>query len=246
LALLGLNQLVSVPVIIGMWAGSLVVSGIMILLMPRVIPKGDGSLEHSAIGSTGPSSYLRNINEGYRYVRQSSFLKWMAVAAFLLAILLNFIVYQNSQIFIDRLVSQVAISNFVALVSVISNLIMLPIQLFFLSRIVARLGLGNANLIFPIGSVGVAGLLLLPVQTLIGGIVYLYRTTFRTAFRNTLDNLLYNAVPLSVKGRARAFIGGLIVPFGSLCGGLILLATPESIRNVLSPIPLLSIPIFIL
>jgi CRP/FNR family cyclic AMP-dependent transcriptional regulator len=48
------------------------------------------------------------------------------------------------------------------------------------------------------------------------------RTTFRTTLRNPMDSLLYNAVPLRVKGRARAFIGGLVVPIGSLVGGLLL------------------------
>ena len=49
------------------------------------------------------------------------------------------------------------------------------------------------------------------------------KTTFRTTFRNPVDNLLYNAVPLRVKGRARAFIGGLVVPLGALTGGVLLL-----------------------
>jgi hypothetical protein len=53
---------------------------------------------------------------------------------------------------------------------------------------------------------------------------YFQRTAFRTSFQAIIDGLLYNAVPLRVKGRARAFIGGVISPLGALMGSVVLLA----------------------
>ncbi|MBN1935770.1 MAG: HEAT repeat domain-containing protein, partial [Anaerolineae bacterium] len=78
-------------------------------------------------------------------------------------------------------------------------------------------------LIFPLGA-GLAslGLILTPGLST-ASLGQLARTTLRTTFRNPIDNLLYNAVPLRVKGRARAFIGGAVVPVGEFIGGLLLL-----------------------
>jgi len=53
-----------------------------------------------------------------------------------------------------------------------------------------------------------------------------------------IDGLLYNAVPLRVKGRARGFVNGLVVPIGSLVGGLLLLlplvATPWFVPGLIA------------
>ena len=50
------------------------------------------------------------------------------------------------------------------------------------------------------------------------------RNVLLPALRSPIDSLLYNAVPLRVKGRVRAFIGGIMVPFGALIGGVLLYA----------------------
>ena len=124
------------------------------------------------------------------------------------------------------------ISNFIGLVSGITNLIALPIQLFLLSRLIGWLGLGNTHLIYPAGTAAISGGLIFAPNLFSAALGYFDRTTFRTAFRNTTENLLYNAVPLRVKGRARAFIGGLLLPVGSIIGGLLLLDAAHTRRLV--------------
>src|SRR3954453_2826528 len=105
----------------------------------------------------------------------------------------------------------------------VGNLIVLPIQLFLLSRIINRSGMGNAALIYPGSDLLACGALLIAPGLSTAAISHVDRNVLLPALRSPIDSLLYNAVPLRVKGRVRAFIGGIMVPFGALIGGVLLL-----------------------
>ncbi len=222
-----LNRFFSPAGIIFIWLIMLVIAALTAWLMPYLLKEqtteGDKA-GYAGLSPVAPStSYLNNIRAGFRYVYQSSFLRWLALAALLTFILLQLINYQALQILRNELQTTEDISNFIGRLNAIGNLIALPLQLFLLNRLIGRIGLGSTSLIFPTGTLAVSGALALVQNIPTAALGYVNRTTFRTTFRNPIDNLLYNAVPLRVKGRARAFIVGLIVPVGSLIGGLLLL-----------------------
>ena len=228
-----LNQTIGSDNIIILWSSMFVLIALFAALMPWLLRKTRASDEVSVLGaSTHPatnirSSFWRNIREGNRYVLKSSFLRWMALSTFVLIVLFAFLEYQVGKTLQLTFGSTEAISNFVGVLTSAANLIMLPVQLFLLSRIVNWLGLADANLIFPFGTLIITGsFVLFPGQLAVAALGQFDYTTFRTAFRNTIDNLLYNAVSLRVKGRARAFINGLVDPLGSLVGGSLLLLVP--------------------
>lgn len=224
--------------IILIWLATLVVAGALAWFMPQLLHwlgKTDDYVESPAgLGGaeTGPISYRENIREGFRYVAQAPFLRWLALAALLTFVLLPLINYQSLQILEGQYQSKEAISNFIARLNVVGNVIALPIQLFVLNRVITRLGLGNTSLIFPLSTLAISSTLIFFRTVPAAALGYLNGTVLRTTFRNPVDNLLYNAIPLRIKGRARAFIVGLVVPLGGLLGGLLLLAPavqlPES------------------
>ena len=213
------------PVIILIWLVTLVAAGLITWFMPtllRLTGRSDSPPE-AISASTDNASYLDNIREGYRYVTQAPFLRWLALAALLTFVLLPLINYQSLQILESQYQSKEAISNFIARLNVIGNVIALPIQLFVLNRVITGLGLGNTSLIFPACTLAVSSTLIFFRTIPAAALGYLNGSVLRTTFRNPVDNLLYNAIPLRIKGRARAFIVGLVVPLGGLLGGLLLL-----------------------
>jgi HEAT repeat protein len=223
-----LNHLLSPGGIIVLWLAAAVATALLTWLMPYLLGdrrrKAEGQPRTPGIQ---PSKFdvqrsVANVREGFRYVSQSPFLRWMALATLSLMILLAFVNYQTGKVLLARLNTVERISNFTGLLNGLSNLIALPFQLFLLSRLIGRMGLGNAAMIFPATTLVTCGGLIAAPGILTAGLGHLDRTTFRTTLRNPMDSLLYNAVPLRVKGRARAFIGGLVVPIGSLIGGLLL------------------------
>lgn len=215
------------------WAGALLTIALIAWLMPRLLrEKKDGQPGYAASAplTSDPqrSSFTRNIREGYHYVSQSPFLRWMAVSTLFMMLLFALLEYYTSYIFTlpASFSSGEELSGFLGRLSSWTSLILLPFQLFLFSRLVGRMGLGNANLIFPTGTLAICGALAGWPRVSTSALGYLDRKVFRSVFRNPPDNLLYNAVPLRVKGRARAFIGGLIAPIGSLIGGGLLLLLP--------------------
>lgn len=228
-----LNQHLAPVGIIGLWMGALVVMALLVWLMPRLLHEKTAPTAITITASLGSAprtlarpSARENLREGSAYVRQSVFLRWMAVSTLIFTVLLALINYRTSSILLGELKTTTAMADFIGVVSGITNLIALPIQLFLVGRLIGWFGLGNANLIFPAGTMLISGSLIFFPRLASAALGYFNRTTFRTAFRNSTENLLYNAVPLRVKGRARAFISGLIVPVGAMLGGAILLLTP--------------------
>jgi CRP/FNR family cyclic AMP-dependent transcriptional regulator len=218
--------------IIIVWAAMLTIAASVIWVMPRILREENRMAVASPdyftprAGTTASKSHLShldNIREGYHYVSQSSFLRWMALSTLLIMTLFALLNYEASRIIRDTFQTTQNISNFTGLLTGVANLVMLPVQLFLLSRIIGRIGLGNANFIFPTMTLAISGGLVFWPHYITAALAYLDRTTFRLTFHLTIDSLLYNAIPLRVKGRTRAFIGGFLTPIGSLLGGGLLL-----------------------
>jgi CRP-like cAMP-binding protein/HEAT repeat protein len=214
------------------WISTLLLMAIMVWSMPRLLRERQQTrsvaiMTPSAQKRGGIGAYINNIREGYDFVAKSPFLRGMAASTLLLIVLTTLITFQGSAIFVAELKDEKVIADYLGTLTGVTNLVMLPVQLFLLGRLVQRLGLGTANLIYPLSMLGICGsLILFPRALFSAAAQHFARTTYRTAFRNTLDNLMYNAVPLRVKGRARAFIGGLVMPIGTIIGGGLLLLRP--------------------
>src|SRR5262245_19266888 len=215
--------------IILIWIGLIVLVAALARLMPALLNerRSSVSLAHAARTPSNPeASYVANIRDGFRYVVRSPFLRWMALATLCIYVLFALLNYQAGKIFLQELKTVEGISSLTGWLNSLGNLLMFPILLFGLSRLTGAIGVGNASLIFPFGTLAIGGGLVALPGLPTAGLAYFDRTAFRVTFHATFDSLLYNAVPLRVKGRTRAFITGLVVPLGTLLGGLVLLALP--------------------
>ncbi len=162
--------------------------------------------------------YMETLREGYAYVRGSVLLRWMALGSLLVMIILILLEYVTSQFLLARLQTTEAIASFTGPVIALGSLVMLPVQLFLLGRIISRIGVGNAVMIFPLGNLVLSAAFLGMPSLPTAGLAYASRNNvYPVSF--TITNLLYNAVPVRVQGRARAFTSGLLLPAGAVIGG---------------------------
>lgn len=171
------------------------------------------------------SGGLQNLREGFNFVKKSGLMRALAIATFAMVVLMNMLNYQSSSIFAAKYVNDTnGLSSFYGLINGISNVGGLLIQSLFLSRLIAWLGVGTTNLIFPILTLGsIAAINTVP--GMVSGIfARLDFNMLKQTFRNPLDAMLYNSVPVNNKARARGFVNGVIVPAGTLSAGLIVLA----------------------
>jgi CRP-like cAMP-binding protein/HEAT repeat protein len=208
--------------IIAIWLACVAGMAMLGWQMPRLL-KEPPTLARATRSPVKPPSMVAHLREGYRYVSKSPFLRVMALTALLTMVLLAFINYQAGKVLLERLGTVQNIANFTGLLNGLGNLVALPFQLIFLSRVIGRVGLGNMSLVFPLTTVAACGGLVAAPGLASAAFGQLDRSILRTTFRNPIDTLLYNAVPLRMKGRARGFIAGLMVPAGSLIGGCLLL-----------------------
>jgi CRP-like cAMP-binding protein/HEAT repeat protein len=222
---LSLNGFFGAKSLIVAWIVALLISAWLAWITPH-----RGRAEAKPESKSSASAGVRqNMRDGFGFVASSGFLRMMAVAAVVGSILLCLLEYQSQRFFVSKenLASAEGLVSVYAALGTVANLITLPIQMFLLSRLVAWFGVGSANLIFPgLSAISYALLGLVPSLPT-AAFADQDRKTLRSTFRTPIDGLLFNAVPLAVKGRARAFINGLLVPLGGLLAGLILLTVRQ-------------------
>jgi CRP-like cAMP-binding protein/HEAT repeat protein len=210
--------------IVLVWIGTLIGVGVLARLLPLLLRE-----QPTLPAATAPrASYHEHVREGYRYVASSGFLRWMALSMMLLLVLFTLLQFQAGRIFEASFARTEDLAIFLGRVVSIANMLLLPVQLLLLSRIIGSIGLGTTHMIYPLGALvvccGLALAAAVPAIALpMAALAYFTRTDFHGSFGYAVSSLLYNAVPPHVKGRARAFIGGLVVPCGLLVGGLLLL-----------------------
>ena len=215
-----LNIFLTPTGIVLLWVMSMLIIAMLSWITNRVLGQNAQPVQQFAQNSHNP---LINMREGFQYVSSSSYLRWLALSTFLMVIIFALLNYQGGLIFSNSLKSRSEIANFIGTLNGLTNLILLPVQLFLYSRVVSKIGVGNTNVIFPLGTFLIScGVILFPTSLSSGAFAHFDRNTFRYSIQETSYNLLYNAVPIRVKGRARSFIDGLVLPFGLLASSALL------------------------
>ena len=136
--------------------------------------------------------------------------------------------YQAQQVFTQAYDTAEGLVGFYGLLETLLNLVALPVQMLLVSRLVSWLGVAQVNVFFPVGSLLIYGALSLTPSLPSAMAGQFARDTFRSSVQVPVDNMLYNAVPLPVKGRARAFIKGLLLPLATVAIGLALLPVRQT------------------
>lgn len=233
-----LNAIFGAQEILLLWGVAFAGLAFVVWYIPRALPPSQLPAQVESAGS----SYIENVREGFRFVFATPFLRAMMITAWLVIVVMTVLNFQTARIFSEQLVTTAQISNFTGTLTAFGGLIVLPLQLFLYSRLVARMGVGNTSLFYPLTTLAVSGLLIALPETLwVAGLVFFNVNTLNVALRAITDDLLYNAVPAQVKGRARAAINGIVVPFGTLIAGVVLLLPQIVAANWFLPV-LLGLP----
>jgi CRP-like cAMP-binding protein len=212
------------------WIGVLALGAWISLRIPHWLTgeRPEQPVKRAAGGRSSARAYWQNLAGGFQFVSASTFLKLLAAGAFAMTALLALIDYQASRVFVQVVPSAEQLAAFYGALESLTNLIALPVQMFLMSRLVSWLGVAQTNLLYPFGTLFVyAALSAWPsLGTAIAGQVS--KDAFRSAVQVPVDNMLYNAVPAQLKGRARAFVKGLLLPLANISIGLLLLPIRQS------------------
>jgi CRP-like cAMP-binding protein len=170
---------------------------------------------------------LDNLRDGFRFVKSSRFLMLLAGATLAMALINNLFTFQTGWAVAQQFPRAEDQTTFYGVLDGISSLLSLVIQVLLLGRLIGWVGVSITNLIFPFTSLLLYGFLGLNpnIYSAIGG--RLNNSAIKEAFNTPTDAMLYNSVPVQVKGRAKAFINGILVPISVLVAGGLLFLVPS-------------------
>ncbi len=217
-------QLVNMPLA---WGVCLLVVISLALIVQRRLPAEEALADRAPRRSKTATSARASLRANLRLVLESGILRWLAVSTFLLVVLMGLLNMQAGVILDTHFQgNSQEIFRFTNLFDGIFNIAGALFSLLVFSRLLARLGVGTMNLVFPLITLLAIGAMYLPGLTgsVALGAAVLGRADDRTikkVFRNSIDPMLFNSVTQHVKARTRSFINSSMVPLGTLASALL-------------------------
>ena len=156
-------------------------------------------------------------------MRTNRYVCAFALFSFLVVILRSFQDFQYSLVFREVFPDRAQLASFLGYFTAVGSAFSLLVQTFITPRIIKRLGLGTANLLYPFTTIiSLAGMAISPGFY---SAVFLRfnNKNLQESIRNAINALLYNAVSPSIRARVGAFVAGQVVAVASIVSGVALL-----------------------
>ena len=210
----------SVSNLLYVWIGAIVVS-------VGVVQYTERRLRDHLIDDAGPKKRktTKTATKGgnLALMRTNRYVCAFALFSFIVVILRSFQDFQYSLVFREVFPDRAQLASFLGYFTAIGSAFSLLVQTFITPRIIKRLGLGTANLLYPLTTIiGLAGMAISPGFY---SAVFLRfnNKNLQESIRNAINALLYNAVSPSIRARVGAFVAGQVVAVASIVSGVALL-----------------------
>lgn len=211
----------SVSNLLYVWIGAIVVS-------IGVVQYAEWRLRDHLIDDAGPKkrkTTKKTASKGgnLALMKTNRYVCAFALFSFIVVILRSFQDFQYSLVFREVFPDRAQLASFLGYFTAIGSAFSLLVQTFITPRIIKRLGLGTANLLYPLTTIiGLAGMAISPGFY---SAVFLRfnNKNLQESIRNAINALLYNAVSPSIRARVGAFVAGQVVAVASIVSGVALL-----------------------
>jgi hypothetical protein len=165
---------------------------------------------------------LMQIQQGLKYTYSSSLLRASSLTLFFMVISFYILCYSVNRVYTQTFESEESLTRFFGLLTAVTSILALFMQLFVTNRIIKRFGVRAINLLFPWTTL--ASLAALTVSftlpTALAG--SLNKDAFMPAFRNPVHSMFFNVLPDHMQGRIRAISVAVVLPMALLTCGLLL------------------------
>jgi HEAT repeat protein len=216
------------------WAGVL---ALVWVLGRRLVDAADADASARPRRASSPVDDLR---EGFRAIRRSALLRWMAVASVLFSALFFSLYLPFSRAATERYPNAEDLAGFFGLFFAITTAVTLALALVVMNRLLARVGVPTVMLVLPL-----LYLVAFTVLTLTSGFALLVFFRFAQVVwlqggASTAWEATINTVPPERRDRIRAFLYGGPTQVGTVLAGIVALIGEEAFSpRVLSAIGLI-------
>ncbi|MBE0614515.1 MAG: hypothetical protein IH604_12670 [Burkholderiales bacterium] len=160
--------------------------------------------------------------QGLRFARQSDLLRYSSYGVLFMVIAVFTLSYSVMTIYAANFHTETELGIIFGLTTFVGGAVTLLAQIFFSGKLLQRFGVRRMNLVFPLTTLAsFAGLIL--SFTLPSALLAAFnQSVIMPAIRNPSRNLLFQALPDYMQGRARALSLVLVLPLGILTAGVLL------------------------
>ena len=177
------------------------------------------------------------MQQGFRFVRSSSVMKWMSLSAVLFSVLFFSLYLPFSRAAADHYASADALAGFFGMFSAVTTAAALITSLFLTNRMITRFGVTTMLLVLALIYVTGFGVLIVSGTFVTLVVVRFVQMLWSQGVANPAWEAVINIVPPARRDQTRAFLNGGPTQLGTMIAGLIQLV---GLRR-LSPIQLYAI-----
>lgn len=176
-----------------------------------------------------PSSLIQEMQRGYQYVRRSTLMRWVSLAAVLFSLLYFSISLPFSRAVTEQYANEDSLAAFLGLFNGFSTAAAFLASLFLANRLFARFGIMLSILIFPIiYLMGFASLALLPIFAIIVSFRFI-QMLWLSGIADPAYQAMFNVIPQERRDQVRAFIDGVPQQAGTFLAGAILIIGEQTL-----------------
>jgi class 3 adenylate cyclase/HEAT repeat protein/tetratricopeptide (TPR) repeat protein len=221
-----LVKLIHVDNLLLVWGATLVAAFTIATLLARLGAPQAAPVRRAKRRRTG---VLKEMQHGYRTVRGSEFLRWIAIGAAIFAILQYSIAFPFSKAATAHYPNEEQLAGFLGLFQGISTGLALLVSLLVANRLFARFGVMRMVVAFP--AIYVAGFTLLTLTNRFPIVVSfrLIQMVWMMGVFASASQAAYNVVSPARKDQVRVFMDGVPAQAGTLAAGVLLLVGQEQL-----------------
>ena len=166
---------------------------------------------------------LVQIQQGLKFTYSSSLLRASSLTLFFMVIAFYVLCYSVNRVYTQTFESEESLTRFFGLLTAVTSMLALFMQLFVTNRAIRHFGVRTINLLFPwttLASLAAMTVSFTLPTALVGS---LNKDTLMPAFRNPVHSMFFNVLPDYMQGRIRAISVAVVLPLALLTGGFLLL-----------------------
>jgi HEAT repeat protein/MFS family permease len=175
---------------------------------------------------------LDEMQQGLRFVRGSSVMKWMSLAAVLLSVLFFSLYLPFSRAATERFSEADALAGFFGLFSAVTTGTALVSSLFLTNRLFARFGVTTLIVVLPLIYLAGFTILIVNVAFVVLVAIRFVQMVWISSIAGPAWESVINVVPPARRDQTRAFMNGGPAQAGTIIAGLILLIGVEALSAV--------------
>ncbi len=171
-----------------------------------------------------PAPVLQGVKQGFRFVRKSSLMGWMSLAAVLFAVLYYALVFPFSKAVAAEFVREDTLTAFLGVFQGLSTAAAFLASLLLANRLYARAGFMATILVEPV--IYLVGFSVLSIRAVFPALVSLrfIQLVWSLGVSGGANQAIYNVVSPDQREQVRAFVRGVANPAGVSFVGILLLA----------------------